>query len=217
MAEEAPELKRDSTMTVTAKEGEQFLEEHGKVHEDAKTRGQQKELEEIEDEDAAAKLKRTSTMAATAQEGSDLLGDGERGKTRSETAALKEADDEGEQEESGEDDEEEEDEEENGNCEENGSDKPAVKRDGTMVVTASEGEKFLENAGHAVDGGTRGESEAVKAAIEESEADKQNGNKDDEKPDLKRKGTMQETIEEGEEYLKKQKTTNGDHQEEVTA
>lgn len=48
-------------------EGEQFLEEHGKVHEDAKTRGQQKELEEIEDEDAAAKLKRTSTMAATAQ------------------------------------------------------------------------------------------------------------------------------------------------------
>lgn len=50
-------------------EGEQFLEEHGKVHEDAKTRGQQKELEEIEEEeeDAAAKLKRTSTMAATAQ------------------------------------------------------------------------------------------------------------------------------------------------------
>lgn len=48
-------------------EGEQFLEEHGKVHEDAKTRAQQKELEEIEEEDAASKLKRTSTMAATAQ------------------------------------------------------------------------------------------------------------------------------------------------------
>lgn len=27
--------------------------------------------------------------------------------------------------------------EENGNCEENGDEKPAVKRDGTMVVTAS--------------------------------------------------------------------------------
>lgn len=49
---------------------------------------------------------------------------------------MKEADEEGEQDESGEEDEEE-DEEENGNCEENGSDKPAVKRDGTMVVTAS--------------------------------------------------------------------------------
>lgn len=47
-------------------EGEQILEEQGKVHEDAKTRAQQKELDESE-EDAASKLKRTSTMAATAQ------------------------------------------------------------------------------------------------------------------------------------------------------
>ena len=53
----------------------------------------------------------------------------------------------------------------------------------------------MEDAGHTVDGGTRGETEAVKAALEESEADKQNGDKEDEKPDLKRKGTMQETIE----------------------
>lgn len=53
----------------------------------------------------------------------------------------------------------------------------------------------MENAGHTVDGGTRGETEAVKAAIEESVEDKQNGNAEDEKPDLKRKGTMQETIE----------------------
>lgn len=216
MAEEAPALKKDSTMVVTAKEGEQFLEEHGKVHEDVKTRAQQKELEESED-DAASKLKRTSTMAATAQEGSDLLGDEERGKTRSVTAAMKETD-EGDQEESGEDDDDDEEEEEpNGNSEEDGGDKPAVKRDGTMVVTAAEGEKFLENEGHTVDGGTRGETEAVKAAIEETEADKQNGDKEDDKPDLKRKGTMQETVEEGEEYLKRQKTTNGDHQEEVKA
>ena len=48
-------------------EGAQFLEEQGKVHEDAKTRAQQKELEESEEEDAASKLKRTTTMAATAQ------------------------------------------------------------------------------------------------------------------------------------------------------
>lgn len=53
----------------------------------------------------------------------------------------------------------------------------------------------MDDAGHTVDGGTRGETEAVKAAIEESAEDKQNGNTEDEKPDLKRKGTMQETIE----------------------
>ena len=49
-----------------SQEGEAFLEQEGKVHEDAKTRAQQKELEETE-EDAASKLKRTSTMQATAQ------------------------------------------------------------------------------------------------------------------------------------------------------
>lgn len=63
-----------------------------------------------------------------------------------------------------------------------------------------EGEKFLENEGHTVDGGTRGETEAVKTAIEESEADKQNGEKEEEKPDLKRKGTMQETVEVGKKF-----------------
>ena len=41
-------------------EGEAFLEEHGGVHENAKTRAQQKEIEESE-EDSATKLKRTST------------------------------------------------------------------------------------------------------------------------------------------------------------
>lgn len=49
---------------------------------------------------------------------------------------MKDADDDDE------DDDEEEEEaessgEENGDCEENGADKPAVKRDGTMVVTAT--------------------------------------------------------------------------------
>ncbi|XP_015779631.1 PREDICTED: eukaryotic translation initiation factor 5B-like [Acropora digitifera] len=207
MAEEAPTLKRDTTMTVTVKEGEAFLEEHPKVHGEAKTRAQQKEIEESE-EDASIKVKRTSTMAATAQEGSDLLGDEERGKTRSETAAKNTEDNK----------EEDKNIEENGDCEENGAEKPAVKRDGTMVVTASEGEKFLEEAGHTIDGGTRGEVEAIKTALKESEADEENRNEDVEKPDLKRKGTMQETIEEGEEFLKKQKTSNGaDHQEEVEA
>lgn len=55
----------------------------------------------------------------------------------------------------------------------------------------------MEGTGHTIDGGTRGETEAIKAAIEKSEEDEPNGDKEDEKPDLKRKGTMQETIEVG--------------------
>lgn len=55
----------------------------------------------------------------------------------------------------------------------------------------------MEEAGHTIDGGTRGEVEAIKTALKESEADEENRNEDVEKPDLKRKGTMQETIEVG--------------------
>ena len=44
---------------------------------------------------------------------------------------MKEADEDAEEEESGEDDDE------NGSCEENGEEKPVVKRDGTMVATAT--------------------------------------------------------------------------------
>ena len=59
-----------------------------------------------------------------------------------------------------------------------------------------EGAKFLENAGHLTDGGTRGEAAAVKAAIEESESKDENGDsKDEEKPDLKRKGPDAEIVE----------------------
>ena len=46
------------------------------------------------------------------------------------------AEQDAEQDESGEDDDEEE-EAENGSCEEHGEEKPVVKRDGTMVATAS--------------------------------------------------------------------------------
>lgn len=47
-------------------EGEAFLDSEGGVKEDAKTRAQQKKLEELE-EDSPSKMKRTTTMAATAQ------------------------------------------------------------------------------------------------------------------------------------------------------
>ena len=55
------------------KEGEAFLETQGKVHDDAKTRAQQKQkeenanCEEAEGEDSPNKLSRTTTMAATAK------------------------------------------------------------------------------------------------------------------------------------------------------
>lgn len=75
--------------------------------------------------------------------------------------------------------------------------------DWSIAGVFQEGEKFLQDAGHTVDGGTRGESEAVKAAIEESAEAEQNGEKDEEKPDLKRKGTMQETVEVSKSYSAK--------------
>lgn len=53
------------------KEGEAFLETTGKVNENAKTRGQQKEIEENAndngEETSPSKLARTTTMAATAK------------------------------------------------------------------------------------------------------------------------------------------------------
>ena len=94
MAEEVTKLERDNTMVATAKvlfhtktvkhfkfpvcyyfrghsinvslqEGEAFLEAKGGVDEDAKTRGQQKEIEEITS--SKEEIKRTTTMAETAK------------------------------------------------------------------------------------------------------------------------------------------------------
>ena len=50
---------------------------------------------------------------------------------------MKDADDEDDEEDDEEEEEAESSGEENGDCEENGADKPAVKRDGTMVATAT--------------------------------------------------------------------------------
>ncbi|KXJ14269.1 high mobility group nucleosome-binding domain-containing protein 5 [Exaiptasia diaphana] len=201
MAEVCPDLKRDSTMTVTAKEGEAFLETAGQVHEDAKTRAQQKHIEENANEEPAAedspsKLARTTTMAATAKEGTDLLDGEELGKTRAETETLKEK------------------EEETNGAEHNGDgdvhedEKPALKRDGTMQVTAKEGAELLE--GHDTEAGTRAEAKAVQEAIKQST--EENGENEEqteeEKPDLKRKSTMDATVEEGQEFIKKQKESD---------
>ncbi|KAK3738108.1 hypothetical protein QZH41_013839, partial [Actinostola sp. cb2023] len=193
MADVCPDLKRDSTMAATAKEGEAFLETQGKVHDDAKTRAQQKQkeenanCEEAEGEDSPNKLSRTTTMAATAKEGSEILAGEELGKTRGETQNLKENVDDKEDSNGVED--------ANGDGSKDGVDdeeKPAMKRDDTMTVTAKEGAVLLE--GHDTEAGTRAEAKAAKAAIEESV--EENGEKEDEeKPDLKRKTTIDTTVE----------------------
>lgn len=168
-------------------------------------------------------LKRDSTMAVTAKEGAEILKGEDLGKTRAESATKKTDEDNNESENGSSEAEEEK--HSNGTDSEDAKDdeKPAVKRDGTMVATAAEGEEFLKSAGHDGDSTTRGEAAAVKAAIEESEKDKENGQtpeeskEEEEKPDLKRKTTMAETVEEGEEFLKKQKCDSSEAKEVVEA
>eukprot|EP00112_Aurelia_sp_Birch-Aquarium-sp1_P011264 Seg2369.1 transcript_id=Seg2369.1/GoldUCD/mRNA.D3Y31 product="hypothetical protein" protein_id=Seg2369.1/GoldUCD/D3Y31 len=195
MAETTPQLKRDSTMVATAEEGAAFLEKVGQVDEDAKTRAQQKKLDDVPEteKESEAKLERTTTMAATAKEGAELLQGAELGKTRAETAKN---DDKETAEEEAKADEDE---------------KPSLTRTTTMAATAKEAAEILEANGGLVEG-TRSEAKQVEEAIKASEEEKvdgseQNGTHDetDETAKLKRKSTMQMTAEEGEEFLKKQK------------
>eukprot|EP00794_Sanderia_malayensis_P015097 gene15097-16654_t len=195
MSEQTPQLKRDSTMTATAEEGAAFLEKVGKVDESAKTRAQQKEIDETE---PSPKLNRTSTMAATAKEGEELLDGVELGKTRAETDAKK-------QEEESKDDEQ-----------------SKLQRASTMQITAKEGQEILEANGGVIEG-TRSESKKIEEVIKASENGQTNGNseveeekvangdgEDDEARKLKRKSTMAMTAEEGEEFLKRQKVADSD-------
>lgn len=165
MSEETGKLERDNTMVATAKEGEAFLEAKGKVDEDAKTRAQQKEIEEITAEEEKGDLKRTTTMAETAKEGKELLDGEELGKTRSQTKNEKNGEESTEA--PSENGKESEDKEEENNDNEN---------------EAEEGET---NGNHA----------------------------EDEKSPLKRTRTMEDTVKEGEEFLKKQKVDKEDEQE----
>lgn len=163
---ETPGLKRDSTMAVTAQEGEAFLENQGmKVTEDeAKTRAQKEKLDEIEKEEEKeedekeekeedeggepAKVTRTGTMVATAEEGTRLLdGSGELGGTRSQTAVVKETEEESKM---------------DTTTEEETTAKPAVVRDSTMVTTAQEGAALLE--GEKLEK-TRGQTKEAAAAV----------------------------------------------------
>jgi len=198
MSEEAPQLKRDSTMVVTAREGEAFLESCGKIDEDAKTRGQQKEIDAITEEVSPSKLKRATTMEVTASEGAELLAGEELGKTRSESNREQEEPSE----ENGAD--------ENGHAEKD-EEKPSLQRVGTMQVTAEEGTQFLEKQGHTTDARTRGEAAAENENGDEKSEETAESAEETEPTEkapapLKRTHTMAETVKEGEEFLKRQKT-----------
>jgi hypothetical protein len=77
MGDGVPGLKRDTTMSATAKEGAEFLKSQGHdeptvVDADVKTRGQKRELEEITTE-PPPKVARAKTMAVTAEVGRHLV------------------------------------------------------------------------------------------------------------------------------------------------
>ncbi|XP_028393897.1 uncharacterized protein LOC114518155 [Dendronephthya gigantea] len=161
MAEEVSKLERDNTMVATAKEGEAFLEAKGGVDEDAKTRGQQKEIEDITSTEDQSDLKRTTTMAETAKEGKDLLDGEELGKTRAQTKADK-----------------------NGDAQPN------------------------QNGKHDETNGKVAEADSTENGAETVAQKDETADDDEEKAAMKRTRTMEETVKEGEEYLKKKKVEN---------
>ncbi|KAJ8022076.1 hypothetical protein HOLleu_39466 [Holothuria leucospilota] len=89
------------------------------------------------------------------------------------------------------------------------SEPPKVPRDNTMVTTAAEGKEII---GDEAVGETRAQTQAMKDSAEEVTAG--GDAKEDNEASLKRTSTMAETIQEGEEFLKKQKTSNGDSETE---
>ncbi|KAK0056777.1 late histone H1 [Biomphalaria pfeifferi] len=94
MSDTKTAIARDGTMQATAKEAERILDGK-KPDEDAQTRGQQKQIEELTKEKTPepptkkSKLTKDSTMAATAKEGKALLSGEKLGDTRQETQKSK--------------------------------------------------------------------------------------------------------------------------------
>ncbi len=122
------ELKRDTTIDVTIKEGKEFLESTRQKKSPVNENESDSESSN-EDGDDVPTLERDTTMAATVKESKAILGeDDEYEKTRSGTASLKESITKSSQETS----------EPNGD-----TDKPKLPRDGTMKVTAKEAKDYL--------------------------------------------------------------------------
>ncbi|XP_071945071.1 uncharacterized protein [Antedon mediterranea] len=195
MADEQPQLKRDGTMQVTAKEGIEYLKREGKEDLIPETNSNGNTPDDDKPE-----IPRDGTMQATLKDGKEFLESTggqlpEEVRTRGDQEKLAEAED----------------------------DVPAVVRDNTMVATAKAGDEFLGEDKPL--GETRTQSKAIAEAQDEEngEEDEDEDSKDEEEEEdeavaLKRTHTMAETLEEGEAFLKKKKS-NGDSpvEEEVKA
>jgi len=85
-------MAKHTTMKGTAKEANALLDDAGRPDEDALTRGQQKQIEDINAEKAPAKkakLSKATTMVNTAKEGKALIGSEKLSDTRQETKKRK--------------------------------------------------------------------------------------------------------------------------------
>ncbi|XP_033095420.1 uncharacterized protein LOC117100000 [Anneissia japonica] len=197
MAEEQPQLKRDGTMQVTAKEGIEYLKRQGKEDLVPETNANGDKTDSSNGDKPA--VPREGTMEATIKDGERFL-ESTGGELPEEVRTR------GDQEKIDSEQKEE-------------SDLPPVVREGTMVATAKAGDEFLGDDKPL--GETRQQSKAIADAEEEENGDEGENDEDsneadegDETAALKRTHTMAETLEEGEAFLKKQKT-NGDSGEEV--
>ncbi|XP_038061472.1 histone H2A.Z-specific chaperone CHZ1-like [Patiria miniata] len=186
MADSAPKLARDSTMQVTAKEGAEFL----------KSQGAHDLLPEDSDKPG---VQRDSTMQATVKDSEAILKDAnidQDGRTRGDQQRLQEISQESDV-----------------------AEPPRVPRDHTMKETAKEAQELL---GDAPIGETRSQTRDISKAAEEEEEEEEEEDEEDEDDgvedgdegeedvaSLKRTHTMAETLQEGQEFLKRQKT-NGD-------
>ncbi|XP_033642310.1 glutamic acid-rich protein-like [Asterias rubens] len=199
MADSAPQLVRDNTMTVTAKEGVEFLKSQGADH-------------LVPEDPDKPQVQRDSTIQATVKDSEAILKDANIDqdiRTRGEQQRLQDITEEGKDDEP-----------------------PRVPRDLTIKETTKEAQGFL---GDTPIGETRSQTQQMVKTTEEEEDDEEeeededddgveddlvdevgNGDEeDDDVPNLKRTHTMAETLEEGEDFLKRQKT-NGDVVEKET-
>lgn len=215
--DDKPGVTRDTTMEATAKEGQSLLA-GANIDPDAATRGQQKKLEEIQEDEAPAPAKKArmtkaTTMVNTAKEAKNLLGDAapdEDAHTRGQQKKIENIQAEKEKTE---------------------PKKPKLAKNTTMAATAKEGAALLEGEDL---GETRNETKEAKSkkgrptgprksntiqkTMEEAKyllktdnVDLSEGRrtrsagKPKPKPELKKAGTMQKTAKEGKEFLKRGK------------
>ncbi|KAL4221692.1 hypothetical protein ACF0H5_019947 [Mactra antiquata] len=155
-APKKPKMSKATTMVNTAKEAKDLLGANA-PDADALTRGQQKKIENIQAEKPSPKkpkLSKNTTMAATAKEGTALLEGQKLGDTRQETKSKK-------------------------------STPAGPKRSSTMQKTMEEAKYFTDNVDINEGRRTRSASKP--------------------KPALKKAGTMQVTAKEGKEFLQRGK------------